>query len=162
MIIREDTEINDQGSRVTPRLTTLYLTRRALSARVAVAACGAVAMSIPGFFADRALAAAPTTDCGATAAQPAASPAPAIQVIIENFTFSPETLTVPVGTEVTWENRDDIPHTVTSDDTTTFASTLLDTGDRFSFQFTQPGTYPYFCSVHPTMTAKVIVESREG
>jgi len=68
-------------------------------------------------------------------------------------------LPVPAGTTVTWTNRDDIPHTVTSsDDPRLFKSQVLDTDEKFSFTFTNAGTYPYFCSIHPKMTAKVIVE----
>ena len=81
------------------------------------------------------------------------------EVKIDNFSFGPSTLTVPVGTTVTWSNRDDIPHTVTSsDDPKVFKSKVLDTDEKFSFTFTKSGTYPYFCSIHPKMTAKVIVE----
>jgi plastocyanin len=80
------------------------------------------------------------------------------EIKIDNFAFTPETLTVPVGTTVQWTNRDDIPHTVVSDDKTTFKSKALDTDDKFSFAFTKAGTYPYFCSVHPKMTGKVVVQ----
>ena len=81
------------------------------------------------------------------------------EVKIDNFSFGPETLTVPAGTTVTWTNRDDIPHTVTSsDDPRVFKSKVLDTDEKFSFTFTKAGTYPYFCSIHPKMTAKVIVQ----
>src|ERR1700740_1146441 len=81
------------------------------------------------------------------------------EVKIDNFSFGPATLTVPVGTTVTWINRDDIPHTVVStDDPQGFKSKVLDTDEKFSFTFTKAGTYPYFCSVHPKMTAKVIVQ----
>ena len=78
------------------------------------------------------------------------------EVKIDNFSFGPTTLTVAVGTTVTWINRDDIPHTVVSDDKV-FKSKVLDTDEKFSFTFTKPGTYPYFCSVHPKMTGKVVV-----
>jgi amicyanin len=81
----------------------------------------------------------------------------AVDVKIDNFSFSPTTLTVAVGTTVTWTNRDDIPHTVVSDDKV-FKSKVLDTDEKFSFTFTKPGTYPYFCSVHPKMTGKVVVQ----
>src|SRR4029077_5866988 len=82
-----------------------------------------------------------------------------MEVKIDNLRFGPATLTVPVGTTVTWINRDDIPHTVVStDDSKTFKSKVLDTDEKFSFTFSKPGTYPYFCSVHPKMTAKVIVQ----
>jgi plastocyanin len=78
-------------------------------------------------------------------------------VKIDNFSFGPVALTVPVGTTVTWTNRDDIPHTVVSTDGV-FKSKALDTDDKFSFVFTKPGTYPYFCSVHPKMTGQIVVQ----
>ena len=78
-------------------------------------------------------------------------------VKIDNFSFGPSELTVPAGTTVTWTNRDDIPHTVVSTDKV-FKSKVLDTDDKFSFKFDKAGTYPYFCSIHPKMTAKVIVQ----
>lgn len=81
------------------------------------------------------------------------------EVTIDNFSFGPTTLTIPVGSTVTWINRDDIPHTVVStDDPKVFKSKVLDTDERFSFTFTKAGTYPYFCSVHPKMTGKLIVQ----
>ena len=76
---------------------------------------------------------------------------------IDNFTFAPARLTVKAGTTVTWRNEDDIPHTVTSA-ARLFKSKALDTDDSFSFTFTQPGTYEYFCSLHPRMTATIVVE----
>ena len=76
---------------------------------------------------------------------------------IDNFTFVPARLTVKAGTRVTWRNEDDIPHTVTSV-TQLFKSRALDTDDSFSFAFTQPSTYEYFCSLHSRMTATVVVE----
>jgi len=93
---------------------------------------------------------------GGSAVQ-AESPAAAAEVKIDNFTFEPQTLTVKAGTTVTWTNRDDIPHTVVSTDLI-FKSKPLDTDESFRFTFTKPGTYPYFCSIHPKMTGKVIVE----
>jgi plastocyanin len=92
-------------------------------------------------------------DTAAGQAQTAASAA----VKIDNFSFGPTALTVPVGTIVTWTNRDDIPHTVVSTDGV-FKSKALDTDDKFSFVFTKPGTYPYFCSIHPKMTGTVVVQ----
>ena len=83
-------------------------------------------------------------------------PAPA-EVKIDNFSFGPASLTVAAGTTVTWKNNDDVPHTVVSDDKV-FKSKALDTDDKFSYTFTKPGTYNYFCSVHPKMTAKVVVQ----
>jgi len=79
------------------------------------------------------------------------------EVKIDNFSFGPATLTVPVGTTITWTNRDDIPHTVVSADGV-FKSKVLDTDEKFSFTFSKAGTYPYFCSIHPKMTGKVIVQ----
>lgn len=82
-------------------------------------------------------------------------------VKIDNFTFSPPTLTVPAGTTVMWKNDDDIPHTVTST-TKAFKSQALDTDDTFSFTFATPGVYEYFCSLHPRMTGKIVVEAKTG
>jgi plastocyanin len=79
------------------------------------------------------------------------------EVKIDNFSFGPETLTVPVGTTVTWTNRDDIPHTVVSTDGV-FKSKVRDTDEKFSYTFAKAGTYPYYCSVHPKMTGKVVVQ----
>src|ERR1039457_2442409 len=81
----------------------------------------------------------------------------AVEITIDNFSFTPETVTVKTGTHVTWKNRDDIPHTVVSSDNL-FKSKALDTDDKFSFTPTKPGTYSYFCSLHPKMRAKVVVE----
>ena len=84
---------------------------------------------------------------------------PAPEVKIDNFSFTPPTLTVAVGTTVTWVNRDDIPHTVvSSDDPKVFKSKALDTDDKFSFTFTKAGSYAYFCSLHPKMNGKVVVQ----
>lgn len=79
------------------------------------------------------------------------------EVKIDNFSFGPIEITVPVGTTVTWTNRDDIPHTVVSADKV-FKSKVLDTDEKFSFTFSKAGTYPYFCSIHPKMTGKVVVQ----
>lgn len=80
-----------------------------------------------------------------------------VDVKIDNFSFVPQEIKVKVGTTITWTNRDDIPHTVTSTDSI-FKSKALDTDDKFTFTPTKPGTYPYYCSIHPKMTGKVIVE----
>ena len=86
--------------------------------------------------------------------QPSAANA---EVKIDNFSFAPGTLTVAVGTTVTWTDRDDIPHTVVSTDGV-FKSKVLDTDEKFSFTFNKPGAFPYFCSIHPKMTGKVVVQ----
>jgi plastocyanin len=90
-------------------------------------------------------------------ARAAAAPAGAMSVSIDNFSFTPKEITVAKGTTVTWVNRDDVPHTVVNGDKL-FRSKALDTDDQFSFTFTEPGTYNYFCSVHPMMIGKVIVK----
>jgi plastocyanin len=95
-----------------------------------------------------------TTHASAPAAPSMAGGA---EVKIDNFTFAPASLTVAVGTTVTWTNRDDIPHTVVSDDQS-IKSKALDTDDKFTFTFTKPGTYSYFCSLHPKMKGTVIVQ----
>jgi plastocyanin len=89
---------------------------------------------------------------GATSAKAADMP-----VKIDNFTFTPDTVEVAVGTTVVWTNGDDIPHTVVDADHK-YKSSALDTGDTFSHTYTAPGTYEYFCSLHPHMTGKIIVK----
>ena len=81
-----------------------------------------------------------------------------IEVKIDNFTFNPKQVTVKAGDTITWVNHDDIPHTVTSQ-TQAFRSKALDTDDKFSFTFATPGTYPYFCALHPQMTGTIVVEA---
>jgi plastocyanin len=76
---------------------------------------------------------------------------------IDNFSFSPATLNVAVGTTVTWTNHDDIPHTVVSTDGV-FKSKVIDTDEKFSYSFSKAGTFPYYCSVHPKMTGTVVVQ----
>ncbi len=97
---------------------------------------------------------------GAAALRPALLGAgnPSSSVVnIDNFSSGSGTLTVAAGTTVLWVNKDDVPHTVISTDHV-FASSVLDTDDKFSYTFTKPGTYPYYWSVHPKMTAKVMVK----
>jgi plastocyanin len=92
--------------------------------------------------------------------QPAAAASPqakTAEVKIDNFKFGPEALTVPVGATVTWTNRDDIPHTVVSTEGW-FKSKVMDTDEKFTFTFAKAGTYDYFCSIHPKMVGKVIVQ----
>jgi plastocyanin len=87
---------------------------------------------------------------------------PASAVSIDNFTFTPQTLTVKPGTTVTWTNKDDIPHGVASANNTFSKSKALDTDDSYSFTFTTPGTYQYFCYIHPHMTGTIVVEGATG
>lgn len=81
-----------------------------------------------------------------------------IEVKIDNFTFNPQQVTVKAGDTVTWVNHDDIPHTATSK-TGVFKSKALDTDDKFSFTFTTPGTFAYFCALHPHMPGSIVVEA---
>jgi plastocyanin len=79
------------------------------------------------------------------------------EVKIDNFAFTPAVITVKAGTQITWVNHDDIPHTVDSTEGK-FKSAALDTDDKFQFRFTEPGEYPYFCRMHPKMTGKIVVQ----
>lgn len=80
------------------------------------------------------------------------------EVAIDNFSFSPNTLTLSVGGTVTWTNHDNVPHVVSSADNQFKKSPLLKTGQSFSHTFATTGTYSYFCSIHPRMTGKIIVK----
>jgi len=86
--------------------------------------------------------------------QPSAA---AAEVKIDNFVFGPQTITVPVGATVTWTNKDDIPHTSVSTEGV-FKSKVMDTDEKFSYTFTKAGTYSYYCTIHPKMTGKVVVQ----
>ena len=79
------------------------------------------------------------------------------QITLDNFTFAPATLTVPVNSTVTWVNKDDIPHVIASNDGL-FKSKALDTDAKFSYTFTKAGTYAYYCTIHPKMQGKVVVQ----
>lgn len=85
-----------------------------------------------------------------------AAPAKMQRVAIDNFAFSPQVIVVAPGTTVTWTNADEDPHTVVANDKS-FHSAAMDTDESFSFTFTKPGEYAYFCSLHPHMTGKVVV-----
>ena len=104
--------------------------------------------------------ATPAVAAGPAAPAAVAAPGPSErQVTIDNFAFGPQVLTVAPGTKVTWLNRDDVPHTATSTDSPPkFNSKAIDTDEQFSQVFTRPGTYTYFCAVHPKMTATIIVK----
>ena len=98
---------------------------------------------------------------GATTAPATTGPAVTANasVEIDNFIFKPAELTVNAGTTVTWVNKDDVPHTATAKGKSpAFDSKALDTDEKFSFTFDQPGVYSYYCKVHPHMTGKVIVK----
>jgi len=145
------------------RLRTLALLMAALAPGIVLSGCGggdrqatdgpgAAVSAMGGMDRDMAKAAAPDTG----AAEPRAAPH---QIVIDNFAFQPAKLTVAAGTKVTWVNRDDVPHTATSTQKPrAFDSGALDTDDTFAHVFTVPGTYEYFCAVHPHMTAQIIVK----
>jgi plastocyanin len=98
-----------------------------------------------------------------TPSAPAASPVPAgggTTITIKNFAFAPPVLTVKAGTVVTWLNQDGAPHAIASDTSSAiaFSSDPLATGASYTFTFAKPGTYPYHCSIHPSMTGTIIVQ----
>ena len=79
-----------------------------------------------------------------------------LDLTIDNFTFKPDTISVPTGTKIVWQNNDDIPHSIV-ETTGKFHSPALDTEDKFSFTFDKAGSYEYFCGLHPHMKGKVVV-----
>ncbi len=125
--------------------------KRYTSALIAAIAVAAISSAAP--FITRI---ARGSEAAATAPAPAATES-AVQ--IDNFMFKPKELSVAVGTKVTWVNKDDVPHTATSsDEPAAFDSKTLDTDQTYSFTFTKPGTYTYFCKVHPHMKGVVTVK----
>jgi plastocyanin len=80
------------------------------------------------------------------------------KIEIKDFAFNPQTITVKAGEKVTWINRDEEPHTVVSVEKQFKKSTALDTDEEFTITAGAPGTYTYFCSVHPKMTGTIVVE----
>lgn len=109
-------------------------------------------MTLPRFFARSAFVLLIVLAC-------AGSPRAAdVEVNIDNFTYNPQQITVKAGTTVTWVNHDDIPHTVTSSNQA-FKSKALDTDEKFAFTFSTPGTFQYFCALHPHMTGSIVVET---
>ena len=80
-----------------------------------------------------------------------------VAVTIDNFNFAPNTVTVAVGTTVVWTNQDDVPHNVTNPEKE-FKSPTLDTGEKWEYTFKKAGTFNYYCTIHPKMTGKVVVQ----
>jgi len=78
------------------------------------------------------------------------------EVWIQGMAFNPSTITINAGTRITWTNKDGVTHTVTSD-TGLFDSGSISSNGIFSYMFSTPGTYPYHCAIHPSMTATVVV-----
>jgi plastocyanin len=91
-----------------------------------------------------------------TPQQAAAAASQATEVRIDNFSFTPSVIEVPAGARVTWTNHDDIPHTVVASNKE-FRSRALDTDDSYAFVFTKPGTFEYFCGLHPHMKGTIVV-----
>ena len=125
------------------------LPRRTSASRIALAGITALGLL--------ALQAIPLSAQAASPVSPGQGATAGSAVVIEDFTFRPAVLTVSAGTTVTWTNREAELHTVAST-TKLFASSGLDSGDTFSFQFTTPGTYEYYCALHPHMTGTIIVK----
>ena len=123
-------------------MTMIMMKKRAYLAGVAVVLVAATAL-LAG------------SSSAAVNAQQQATATP--EVKIDNFSFGPGTLTVTAGTTVTWTNRDDIPHTVVGTEGA-FKSKAVDTDEKFSHTFAKPGTYSYFCSIHPKMTGTIVVQ----
>lgn len=88
---------------------------------------------------------------------PVAKAATPMIIVIQDFAFSPSNVTVGPGTTVTWVNKDESPHTVTGKGKA-FRSAALDTNDRFSYTFVQPGEFTYYCTLHPMMVGKIVVK----
>ena len=80
-----------------------------------------------------------------------------VDVKIDNFVFTPQTLTIKPGTTVTWTNGDDIPHSLVASQQGLFRSRAMDTGETFRFTFTSAGTFEYFCGLHPHMKGMIVV-----
>jgi plastocyanin len=103
---------------------------------------------------------APTMSAPAEATQasaPASGSGAAVEIVMQSFAFSPETVTIPVGTEVKWTNMDSAGHNVVSDDGTTIKSPKMALGESWSMVFDTPGTYTYICGIHPSMKGTVVV-----
>ena len=123
-----------------------------------VVACGSTAATPTPAAATPTPAAATPTPAEASST-PEASPSAGVQdaVTISGFAFSPASITVPIGTKVTWTNQDSAAHNIISDDGSTFSSPSVPNGGTFSFTFTVAGTFAYHCGIHPSMKATVIV-----
>lgn len=110
----------------------------------------------PGMVGQGTAASTPVPSAATISGPAAPAPQAGTTVKIDNFVFAPATLTVPVGTTVTWTNQDEEPHTVAAKDGS-FHSPGLDSHGTYSYTFQAPGTYDYICSIHPFMTGSVVV-----
>lgn len=153
--------MNDPVQRISQLGRTYKLPGLLVLALLATMACSSTAYSrTSDGVADMAHAA---NDVGVTMAVSTSGQADAVapvmvaRLVIDNFQFNPPTLTVPVGTTVTWTNHDRDVHTVTSS-TRPFSSAGLDPNETYSRRFDTAGTYAYFCALHPHMTAQIVVQ----
>ena len=150
----------------TPTTTKAWLCLLAVGFLVLLAACGSAPSTTgTGTTPTAAPTATPTPTIAPTAtptANPTPTPTPTTasssgnSVSIKNFSFTPNSLTVKVGTKVTWTNHDSVTHTVTANQGA-FNSPVLP-GSSFSFTFTKAGTYAYHCMIHPYMMATIVVQ----
>jgi plastocyanin len=122
---------------ITPIITKAWLYLFTVGLVLTLAACGGAPSTTP----------TPTPTTASSSGN---------SVSIMNFSFSPNSLTVKVGTKVTWTNHDSVTHTVTANQGT--LNSPVPPGSSFSFTFTKAGTYAYHCSIHPSMTATIIVQ----
>lgn len=135
-----------------------------LLAVMLLAACGPKAGPTPAGTLPPIIIESPTTVSGQVPSlTPLTAPTSSAQVLsgeveieIEDFAFNPKTVTITVGTTVKWSNKDNASHTVTGDDGS-WGSNSLAKGDTYSFTFTKPGTFSYYCSAHPSMKATITV-----
>jgi plastocyanin len=100
-----------------------------------------------------------TSGAGRARPAPSATGTGSYTIAIKDFMFSPRNLTIPVGSKVTWINKDEEPHKV-AEVNSTFGSQPLDTDQGFTYEFKTAGKYEYFCTVHPRMTGTIIVEDK--
>jgi plastocyanin len=139
--------------------TQAWLCLLALCLVVLLAACGGTTTTATASTPTTAPTPTPTS-APTTAPTPTPTTAPTStgnSVSIKNFAFSPVSLTVKVGTKVSWTNNDTVTHTVTADKGA-FNSGPLTPGSTFSFTFTKAGTYSYHCNIHPSMMATIVVQ----
>src|SRR5947209_1426966 len=141
----------------TPTTTKAWLCLLVVGFLVLLAACGS-APSTTGTATTPTAAptATPTTNPTPTPTPTTATSSSGNSVSIMNFSFSPNSLTVKVGTKVTWTNHDSVTHTVTADQGA--FNSPVSAGSSFSFTFTKAGTFAYHCMIHPSMTATIVVQ----
>jgi plastocyanin len=128
----------------------------AVAAVIGIAACGTTTATTTPPPATSSTPAMPAMSMPATTSTTASAPVATNAVAIKGFAFSPANITVKAGTTVTWTNQDQDAHTVTATGGA-FGSQALNTGAHYTFTFTKPGSYDYLCTIHPFMTATVVV-----